>query len=842
MRIMEKPTMRRERNRFYAGLFTIVCSVSLFIFNGCTTTSPQQADVAPAPVMADDAPPNPIDATHRWPMRIDSPQGTITVYQPQVTKFDGNKLTARAAVSVIPPGQTDPTFGAIWMESRVSTDRVARTVQILDVNVTRARFPDAQGVTEQELTTALSSVLPQQAMTLSLDQLSAELQVIQKEKEAVKDLATNPPQIIFRDHPAVLVQFDGDPRLVQEANSNVLRAVNTPFFVALDPGSKTYFLKGAGLWFASANATGPFQQTNQVPGPIAAAADADGYKDPQQPLPADQAIGLEIVTATQPTELIWTDGPEELSPISNTDLLYVTNTDANLFVEIQTQQLFVLLSGRWYSAPNSNGPWTFVASNQLPPDFKLIPANSPKGDVLACVAGTDEAKIAVADTFVPQTAAIDRTNYEQPDVQYDGDPSFQPVEGVPTCSYAVNTPESVLLVDNQYYCCHNAVWYSCASPRGRWELCTSVPQVIYTIPSSCPVYSVRYCYVYEVTPAFVYCGYTPGYVGCYPFNGVVVYGTGFYYQPWIGHAYYPRPYTYGFAAHYDQRENHWGFAVGFAFGGGEAWFGEHDNQVARSNWFGHGGYRPAPVRDDVVIHRTIINSTVVHNDQWNVYERRKDVRPDVPSRTVTERKNPPAAQVHPPVQAKVPVDKRNNVFADPNGDVYRKTMDGWEQRKGNQWVAGSAPKTPTHEQAPPPDVHNGQPPREQPPYEPVKQPTIEPPKEAPKTEKPEPPAPPARSEPAEPNYEQPPANADHSDLNQEYRARVTGEQRTHSAPPQPAPPAPREPAPAPREPAPTPHESAPSGGGGGGGNGGGTHGGGGNGGGGGGGNNAPQHH
>ncbi len=31
-----------------------------------------------------------------------------------------------------------------------------------------------------------------------------------------------------------------------------------------------------------------------------------------------------------------------------------------------------------------------------------------------------------------------------------------------------------------------------ASPQGPWALATSVPQVIYTIPSSSPVYNVTY--------------------------------------------------------------------------------------------------------------------------------------------------------------------------------------------------------------------------------------------------------------------------------------------------------------------------------------------------------------
>src|SRR5262249_43052687 len=147
----------------------------------------------------------------------------------------------------------------------------------------------------------------------------------------------------------------------------------------------------------------------------------------------------------------------------------------------------------------------------------------PQADVLAHVAGTQAAQDAVADAAVPQTAAVDRQNFDQPVVQYDGEPDFQPIENSP-CSYAVNTSGSVLLVGGQYYCCSSACWYISASARGPWQLCTAVPREIYLIPPTCPIYSCRFVYIYQVTPEFVYCGYTPGYVGCYVENGVVVFG------------------------------------------------------------------------------------------------------------------------------------------------------------------------------------------------------------------------------------------------------------------------------------------------------------------------------
>jgi uncharacterized membrane protein YgcG len=275
----------------------------------------------------------------------------------------------------------------------------------------------------------------------------------------------------------------------------------------------------------------------------------------------------------------------------------------------------------------------------------------------------------------------------------------------------------------------------------------------------------------------LYCGYLPGYVGCYHYDGVVVYGTGFYYQPWIGHVYYPRPFTYGFDAHYDSYRNHWGFSIGLAFGGGDAWVGYRDEEVHHDDWFGHGGYRPAIVHEErgVNIYRTNItnitinnNRTNIHNAQYNVYDRRKDVRYDVNARPEvrTPARNE-VARTDSRVQApradqraaeERPADTRDNVYSDANGNVYRKTLDGWEKRDHNQWT----PQTPAHQEP----AHAADAPRDT-----EDRRVAEKPAEAPHDAKVDRPA--EKPKPEEP---------DSADLNRDFRARVNGEERSRSEP------------------------------------------------------------
>ena len=110
--------------------------------------------------------------------------------------------------------------------------------------------------------------------------------------------------------------------------------------------------------------------------------------------------------------------------------------------------------------------------------------------------------------------------------------------------------------------CSREFWFTAPSPDGPWSVATSVPAAIYDIPPASPLHYVTYVDVYSSTPEEVYVGYTPGYVGSVVApDGVVVYGTGYDYTPWIGSTWYPPPETYGVAA-----QPVYNPAVGWAYG------------------------------------------------------------------------------------------------------------------------------------------------------------------------------------------------------------------------------------------------------------------------------------
>ena len=534
-----------------------------------------------------------------WPREVDSDVGVLVVYEPQADAFQGQTLSGRSAFALTPKGKTEPVFGAMWFSANVSTDRDQRLIQVLSGKVTRIAIPDTSPEVQQTLTQLLEKQLP--SVSLSLDSVTSALADGQESGAAADDLQTEPPKVLFATEPTVLVLLDGRPIRRPIEKSGIDAVVNTPFPIFYDGKTKLYYLTNGAIWFQTPDILGgPWQVIAAPPSAVVEVVTKGDKKDQSAPAPAD-AAPPRIVVATEPTELIVTKGVPNFAPVGGTQLLQVTNADESIFRDLNSQALFIVLAGRWYTAKSFEGPWAFVASNHLPADFANIPAGSPAGNVLAFVSGTPQAKQAVADSEIPQTAEI-RRDAPPPTITYDGQPNFQPVTGgAPDVSYAANSPASVLKIGGAYYAVVNAVWYTAPGPEGPWSVATAVPEQVQTIPPASPVYNVRYVTIYQATPEVVYTGYTPGYLGCYAWNGTVVYGTGYVYRPWVSSVvYYPRPVTWGFNVAYNPYTG-WSYGAGPSAGFlsyGATWGGSYYRPPWRpaygGAWYGPGGYRPPP--------------------------------------------------------------------------------------------------------------------------------------------------------------------------------------------------------------------------------------------------------
>jgi len=111
---------------------------------------------------------------------------------------------------------------------------------------------------------------------------------------------------------------------------------------------------------------------------------------------------------------------------SRARLLWIANTDADVFKLGKDGRVYFLVSGRGFRATGFEGPWTFTTPD-LPDDFKKIPLSPERSRVLASVPGTDEAAEAVLLAQIPQTARVAKKQVQAPEVQYQGEPQFQPI-------------------------------------------------------------------------------------------------------------------------------------------------------------------------------------------------------------------------------------------------------------------------------------------------------------------------------------------------------------------------------------------------------------------------------
>ena len=116
----------------------------------------------------------------------------------------------------------------------------------------------------------------------------------------------------------------------------------------------------------------------------------------------------------------------------------------------------------------------YMGSYVYPGAFNDIPEDSPQAETRVYVVGTDEAREAVMDAQIPQTAAVQKGSVDI-DVSYDGDPRFDNIDGT-GLSYAVNTGSTVLKTGGNYYLVEDAVWYISSSATGPWRVSENRPE------------------------------------------------------------------------------------------------------------------------------------------------------------------------------------------------------------------------------------------------------------------------------------------------------------------------------------------------------------------------------
>jgi len=492
-----------------------------------------------------------------WPRGYSLPnEAQVVLYQPQVVSWvDQKHMVALAAVSYIGKDEKKPSLGTINIESDTSVSLPQRLVKFSQLKITQANFQSLPKEQTAEVISAIEKSIPEDDRLMSLDRILVQVdksQIIPKNLEGIK---SDPPEIFLSKTPAILLSFDGDPIWSSIKDNELKFAVNTNWDLFQHGPTSVYYLRNEDTWLRAVDLKGPWTPAGKLPESFSKLPADDNWKDVKENLPGKpEAKPPTVYFSTKPAELILLKGEPKYVPVPKTKLLWISNTESDLFRLGHDGAVYYLVAGRWFSAPNINGQhWTFVTPN-LPEDFSRISLEHERSRVLASVPGTQQAAEAVLLASVPQIARVNKKEIKAPDVVYQGDPQYEAIQGTQV-QRAVNTDKEILKSGDMYYMCYQGVWFMASNPKGPWTLATSVPDDIYKIPASSPSHSVTYVTVEKddndeddwVTYAAV-AGYTGMMIGW----GCTMWGTGWYYPPYYyGGIYYPYWRTYGYGAWYN---------------------------------------------------------------------------------------------------------------------------------------------------------------------------------------------------------------------------------------------------------------------------------------------------
>jgi hypothetical protein len=654
-----------------------------------------------------------------WPRQITKPGGTLVYYQPQVDSWQNySLLNWRMAFSLTPKGGK-PVLGAMSMQGDTVVNTDDHLVQINNPRITNAYFPSLDPATSANMKQLLKTFLPP-GVTISLERVIAYMQ--KPEKVQGVQLNNDPPVIFVSQTPAILLAVDGKPVLAQIPDTSLQFVVNTHWPLFFDRSSSAYYVFAGQVWMTAKSLEGPWTRAAKLPQDMNKLPRIPAWKDLKKVIPPPKEQGAVVPSvyySTRPSEMIVFDGPPVYAPIPDTQLVYATNTDSPVFVYSATKQVYFLTAGRWFSAPNIYGPWTFATPN-LPPDFAQIPPSSPVGGVLASVPGTSEAMDAVLIAQIPTTMTVNPSAAAaKAKVTYNGEPQFAPIEGT-SLSYATNTTGKVIKVENSYYLCLQGIWFVSSNPQGPWQTAASVPQVIYTIPPSSPVYNVTYVTQTATSDGNVQSSYTAGYFGAFvvgaTVGAVVASGTGYYYAPYFYYppggypVYHPYAATYGAVPYYNTRTGAYGYAQG-AYGpyGGytrTASYNPYTGTYARSgSVYGPYGsrsagqaYNPytgayAATRQGSSPYAQWGASTVTRGGQ-TAYTQHYTTAQGTVARGATSTGGEAVAGRGAYNSGFAAKSSGGDLYAGKDGNVYRNTGSGWEKYGGGgNWNTVSTPRT-----------------------------------------------------------------------------------------------------------------------------------------------------
>jgi hypothetical protein len=613
----------------------------------------------------------------------------------------------------------ETTMGTIKIEGPTVVSVDERVVS-MELRISEYNFKTLAPEQVKTLVTEVQA-RPQNDRVIDLDRvLVAVSQSPLQQVRNVEGIKADPPKIFWAPAPAILVNLDGDPIWSPIEGIDLRYAVNTNWDLFEHTPSKTLYLRNTDSWLQATAVAGPWTPVkDKLPDSFSKLPTNDNWKEVKAAVPGKKASApTKVFVSTEPAELIVLQGAaSNLSVPGTQSLLWVNNTEADLFRMGLKGDYYFLIAGRWFKAATLDGPWTF-ATPTLPAEFKQIPVEHPRSRVLASIPGTPQATEAVLLASIPRNARVNKKELKAPDVVYQGDPQFKSIEGSKGVQQAVNTDKDIVKYGDLYYMCFQGVWFMSRAATGPWEVASTVPQEIYTIPVSSPVHHVTYVTVVEDDDddEWVTFAYVAAYTGLMIGWGCAVWGSGWYYPPYgYGGIYYPYPHTYGMGAWYNPRTGAYGrgYAAYGPYGGvgmgasynprtgtyarGATAYGPYGSRsVAQAYNPRTGGY--GQTRQGSNVYGNWGSTSVQRGDDWAQAAHRENYRTGKTTSGV--RTDSGAAAISRSGggdRTTVARSGSGDIYAGHDGNVYRRNEGGgWEQNNGSGgWDPASTPDRPS---------------------------------------------------------------------------------------------------------------------------------------------------
>ena len=332
----------------------------------------------------------------------------------------------------------------------------------------------------REVVATIEKVMSPDERVIALDRVLANIDKSQIVPKNVEGIKADPPSIFFSTTPAVIVNIDSQPIWSPIKDNDLKFAVNTNWDLFQHEPTKTFYLRNDTSWLKATDVAGPGAR-GTLPDSFKKLPADENWKDVKANLPGKPIAAAavpRVFVSSEPAELILLTGAPKYVPVAGTALVWVSNTESDVFRVGNSGAVYYLVAGRWFRRPTSRdrGRLRRLLCRKISSDS----AGAPSLARARVGAGHRRGGRSSPDRTDSADGARQQERSKAPEVAFQGEAkltaSSRPRER------AVNTDKDVFKVGELDHLCYQGVWF--VGRRDRpWEVAESVPEAIYKIPA-----------------------------------------------------------------------------------------------------------------------------------------------------------------------------------------------------------------------------------------------------------------------------------------------------------------------------------------------------------------------